>query len=605
MAARSKEVSISVLSFLILVLLGLGLGFFYRLSPSLDRRPMHTDEAILGMKLADYWETGHFSYDPKDYHGPALHQVAIAWGKITAWGDPSTWTESDLRFVAVLCGLGVMLSVFLFADVLGRLGSSLAMLMTAVSPMMVYYSRYFIMEMQLTLLIALTLGCFWRFSQGGTRLWLVLGGMALGFAHATKETFILNVAAALAGWIVARVIVGDFQPRKSNSLSLRSSSKKQGVSAPWAWVLVPAIVVSVASYSGGFHDWNAVKDSALTYANYLVRSEGSGHEKPWHYYLTLLFWRKDGLVWSEAMIGGLGLLGMLYSLVGEHKNSARQAFLVFLSVYTLVLFGIYSVLSYKTPWCILSVQHTLTLLAGVGAWWLWTMFTGSIGQLLYKVAMGVGIYFLCGQSKFAVEEYRADQRNPYVYSHTTTDLLRLVSEVRKIAEEKGAAFSAQVIDRDSGWPLPWYWRALPKVGYQTEVSPSAMKAPVLIVDTDLLPVLKTQMGDQAANYTESGPYGLRPGLHLSLLVQKEKVAEPQPVAPVIQPGTEPIPTNSLMPVPTAPPLSGDMPVPGTLSTPPMLTPNLPVLPSLPGASAPIPAPAAAAPAAPSPAPAQP
>jgi hypothetical protein len=182
----------------------------------------------------------------------------------------------------------------------------------------------------------------------------------------------------------------------------------------------------------------------------------------------------------------------------------------------------------------------------------------------------------------------------------------LVGEVKKIAEEKGAAFSAQVINRDSGWPLPWYWRALPKVGYRTEVSPGITTAPVLIVDTDLLPVLKTQMGDQAANYTESGPYGLRPGLHLSLLVQKEKVAEPQPVAPVIQPGMESIPTTSpLMQVPSAPPLSGDMPVPGTLSTPPMLTPNLPVLPSLPGAAAPIPAPPAGTPAAPPPAPAQP
>lgn len=589
MAARSKEVTISILSFLILALLGLGLGFFYRLSPSLDRRPMHTDEAILGMKLADYWETGHFTYDPKDYHGPALHQVAIAWGKIAAWGDPATWTESDLRFVAVLCGLGVMLSVFLFADVLGRLGSAMAMLMTAVSPMMVYYSRYFIMEMQLTLLIALTLGCFWRFSQGGTRLWLVLGGMAIGFAHATKETFILNVAAALAGWIVARVIVGDFQPRKSNSLSLSSSSKKQRVGAPWAWVLVPAILVSVASYSGGFHDWHAVKDSALTYANYLVRSEGSGHEKPWHYYLTLLFWRKDGLVWSEAMICVLGLLGMIYSLVGEHKNTARQAFLVFLSVYTLVLFGIYSVLSYKTPWCILSVQHSLTLLAGVGAWWLWTMFTGSIGQLVYKVAIGVGIYFLCGQSKFAIEEYRADQRNPYVYSHTTTDLLRLVGEVKKIAAEKGESFSAQVIDRDSGWPLPWYWRTLPKVGYQMDVTSSGTTAPVLIVDADLLPVLKTQLGEQAASYTESGPYGLRPGLYLSLLVQKEKVAEPQPVAPVIQPGADLSQGLAPMPIPAPSPIPGDMPAPGTISTAPTLTPNLPVLPGLPGTSAPIPA----------------
>lgn len=565
MAVR-KEVTISLFSFLILVLLGLGLGFFYRL-PGLERRPMHADEAILGVKLAEYWQSGHFQYDSKDYHGPGLHQTSKAWGLLTGWdSDPAAWTERDLRFVVVLTGLGVMLSVFLFADVLGRLGTALALMMTAVSPMMVYYSRYFIMEMQLTLLMALTLGCFWRYSQAGGRLWLVLGGMALGFAHATKETFIINVAAALAGWVLARIFVGEFAPRQSNSLSLMSRSKKREVSAPWAWVLLPALLVSVASYSGGFKDWKAVQDSVLTYANYLERSGGSGHEKPWHYYLTLIFWRKDGLVWSEAMIGGLGLLGMLNAFLGEHKSTSRQAFVVFLTGYTGVTFAIYSILSYKTPWCILTAQHSLTLLAGVGASWLWSACQGAVARLIYKVAVGVGIYFLCGQSKFANEEYRADQRNPYVYSHTTTDLMRLVSEVEKVAASLGSGFSAQVINRDSGWPLPWYWRALSKVGYQVEV-PSQVEAPVIIVEADQLPTLKARLGSRADAYTETGPYGLRPGVHLWLLVSKEMVASAARTQ-------EAAPLN--LPLP-----AGDMPAPSTISTPPTLTPNVPVLPSLP------------------------
>lgn len=568
MAAR-KEVSISILSFLFLVVLALGLGSFYRI-PKLDTRPMHTDEAILGMKLADYAQTGHFQYDPKDYHGPALHQVSLLWSKIAGWGDPTTWTESDLRWVAVLCGLGLLIVTLMFGDVLGRLGTALAMLMCAVSPMMVYYSRYFIMEMQLTLLIAMTLGCFWRYSQGGSRLWLLLAGCTLGFQHATKETFILNVAAAIAGWIVARTLVGDFQPQKSSSLRLSSYSARNRASLPTLWVLIPALVISVASFSNGFRDWHAVQDSLTTYMNYMDRSGGSGHEKPWHYYLTLIFWRRDGLIWSESMIGILGLIGMFYALVGEFKNRARQAFLVFLSVYTVVLFGIYSVLSYKTPWCILSAQYSLTLLAGVGAAWIWTWLDGRITRFLYKIAIGVGIYFLCGQSKFATMEYRADQRNPYVYSHTTTDLLRLVTEVRKIAEEKGATFSAQVINRDSGWPLPWYWRTLPKVGYQMAV-PEGIDAPVIVVDSDQLPVVKAKLGDR--EYEERGPYGLRPGIYLTLLVEKERKAEPQPVAPVIQ---TPPPAATTPDLPLNPPS-------GTISTVPSLTPPAaPVLPALPG-----------------------
>ncbi len=573
MAVR-KEVSISIFSFLFLVVLALSLGSFYRF-PGLDRRPMHTDEAILGIKLADYTQTGHFQYDPKDYHGPALHQFSNLWGKIAGWGDPMTWTEADLRLVAVLCGMGLLFVTLLFRDVLGRLGTALAMLMSAVSPMMIYYSRYFIMEMQLTLLVAITIGCFWRYSQGGSRLWLLLAGCSLGFQHATKETFIINVAAAIAGWIVARVIVGDFQPQKSNSLRLSSYSSKNRATLPTVWVLIPAVLISVASFSSGFRDWHAVQDSLMTYMNYLERSTGSGHEKPWHYYITLLFWRQDGLKWSESMIGILGLIGMFYSFVGEFKNSPRQAFLVFLSVYTLVLFGVYSLLSYKTPWCILSAQYSLTLLAGAGAGWIWTWLDGRISRFFYKIAIGVGIYFLCGQSKFATDEYRADQRNPYVYSHTTTDLLRLVAEVKKIAAEKGPTFSAQVINHDSGWPLPWYWRALPKIGYQM-TPPEKLDAPLIIVDADQAPIVKARL--EGRDYVERGPYGLRPGHYLSLFVEKQ--TEPQPVAqviPMLEPAAVPAPAA------TSPSLT---PPAGTISTAPTLMPSAPVLPALPAATTP-------------------
>lgn len=567
MAAR-KEVTITRVSFLFLVILALGLGSFYRF-PGLDRRPMHTDEAILGMKLADYAGTGHFQYDPKDYHGPALHQVSLFWGKVAGWGDPSTWTESDLRMVSVMCGMLLLIVTLLFGDVLGRLGTAMAMLMCAVSPMMTFYSRYFIMEMQLTLLIALTLGCFWRYSQSGGRLWLILGGCCLGFQHATKETFILNIAAALAGWLVARVLIGDFQPAKSNGLRLSSSSSRGRPSKAWLWVLIPAILVSVLSYSGGFHDWQAVQDSLMSYANYFQRSDGSGHEKPWHYYLSLIFWRKDTLIWSEAMIGGLGLLGMLYALVGDFKSKAHQAFLVFLSVYTLALFTGYSILSYKTPWCILSAQYSLTLLAGAGIGWIWTWLSGRVMRFVYKLVLGFGIWHLCyitsiTTGRIAALPYEADSRNPYVYSHTSPNFLRLLEEVKKIRAERAPdSPDIQVINQDSGWPLPWYWRAQKNVGYQTTI-PEKITAPIVIVDTEQLPAVKSLL--EGRDYRERGPFGLRPGVLVSILVEKVYAPEPTPVAPVHE--DKPAPS---LEVPE-----------GTISTAPTLMPAVPapVLPNM-------------------------
>ena len=60
--------------------------FFYRL-PGLERRLMHTDEAILGIKLADDWNTGVLKDDPFHYKGPRLHQVSRIWGVMRGWAD--------------------------------------------------------------------------------------------------------------------------------------------------------------------------------------------------------------------------------------------------------------------------------------------------------------------------------------------------------------------------------------------------------------------------------------------------------------------------------------------------------------------------------------
>ena len=253
----NKAPALSTTSFLLLAVIAMAAAAFYRL-PLLDERPMHTDEAILAFKTADFQTTGHFNYDPKDYHGPGLHYAALLWSKVAFWGAPDTWHGAQLRTVTAVCGLLLILATLLLSDALGRGGVVAAMLLAAVSPMQVYYSRYYIMETPLVLLVMIALVSFWRYSQGGGRLWLLLGGIATGLQHATKETFILNVAAGFVAWFVAKQLFGPFEPRRSG-FSMGSSRQRPG--KPWLWVLIPAAVVSVAMYSGGFHDWEAVKNS--------------------------------------------------------------------------------------------------------------------------------------------------------------------------------------------------------------------------------------------------------------------------------------------------------------------------------------------------------
>jgi len=507
--------SLGLLGLTIFTIVSLAIGAYYRL-PARGERPMHTDEAILAMKFADFQSSGHFQYDPKDFHGPGLHFITNTWSKLAGWGDSSTWTEAQLRTVTVMCGLLLLLSTLLLRDALGRLGTGYAMLLMAVSPMMVYYSRYFIMEVPLVLFITLSIAALWRWSQGGSRWWLLLAGFSLGMQHATKETFVINVVAGIVGLVVAKLLIGNFAPRQS---SFTMGTARGRSTKPWLWVSVVAVLTSVTIYSGFFKDWQAVKDSALTYLNYLERSGGSGHEKPWHYYLTLIFWRKDGVVWSEALIGGLALIGMAHAFLGNHmKNASRQAFLVFLTVYTVVLFAIYSFLAYKTPWSILSGQHALILLAGVGAAAISQAISGKIMRLVFRIAIGLGLYHLIAQTSLAIHLYAADSRNPYVYSHTSSNLLRLLPQVRELQQTApDAAFDVLVINRDAGWPLPWYWRDIPSVRYTTTL-PATIDARVIVAELDMQPALEAKFVGKT--YHMQGPFGLRPGVMLNLWVEQ-------------------------------------------------------------------------------------
>ncbi len=510
-----QKKSLGRIGLTIFALVSLFLGAYYRF-PTLGERPMHTDEAILAMKSAEFQATGHFKYDPKDFHGPGLHYITRIWSGLAGWGDSSTWTEAQLRTVPVVCGLLLLLTTLLLRNALGRLATGFAMLLIAISPMEVYYSRYFIMEVPLVLFITLSIASLWHYSQGGGRWWLVLAGFAIGMQHATKETFAINVVAGLIGFAVTKVMVGDFAPRRSG---YDLGSNKRRATTPWVWVIIAAIVTSITIYSGGFKDWQAVKDSATTYLNYFERSGGSGHEKPWHYYLTLIFWRKDGLVWSEAMIGGLGIVGMLYAFLGNHmKQPTRQAFLVFLSVYTLALFSIYSFLAYKTPWSILSAQHALTMLAGVGAAAISGALTGKFSRLVFKIAFGLGLYHLLSQTNLAIHRYAADSRNPYVYSHTSTHLMRLLPQVRDLQKTApDDAFNVLVINRDAGWPLPWYWRDIKSVHYTTTI-PETIDARVIIAEPEMKSALEAKFAGKT--YTTPDLFGLRPGVMLNLWIEQ-------------------------------------------------------------------------------------
>jgi predicted membrane-bound mannosyltransferase len=290
-------------------------------------------------------------------------------------------------------------------------------------------------------------------------------------------------------------------------------------------VVLLGVTVSVMLFSGFFRHWDDVGESVTTYGNYLHRSDGAGHAKPWHYYLGVLLYTRDYYTWSEAMVVGLALVGVFYTFTGRfQRQEERKSFLVFLSIYAFSSLFVYSIIPYKTPWTLMSVEYALVLLAGVGVQHLFGLFKSPLWRMICIVGMVGGLYNLCAQSMFSIHDPHIlpdgtsppNLRGPYVYSHTTTAAMKLVQRLRDLSVFQGKDFNAQVINVDSGWPLPWYLRDMKNIGYQTHV-PETLTASVVVVDADLA---AQAMGRANGKSYVSDIYTLRPGLNVMLEVEK-------------------------------------------------------------------------------------
>lgn len=106
----------------------------------LELKPLHHDEGVNSYFLKTLFQEGVYKYDPTNYHGPTLYYISLAFSKVFGLE-----TFSIRASVAVFGVLIVVLTFFL-RRYIGTVGSLVAALMLALSPGMVYISRYFIHE---------------------------------------------------------------------------------------------------------------------------------------------------------------------------------------------------------------------------------------------------------------------------------------------------------------------------------------------------------------------------------------------------------------------------------------------------------------------------
>jgi len=492
--------------------------------PHLARRPMHNDEAVNAMKFGELWEHGLYKYDPNEHHGPSLFYATLAVARLTSSPDFEHLTEVKLRLIPVIFAIGLLALLPLIADGLGRASAVWAAIFTAVSPAMVFYSRYYIHEMLLVFFSLLALAAGWRYWHSRKLGWALLAGAALGLMHATKETFVVTLAAAIVALCLNQIwncrLDASAAPRRCPRVNLRHLTAALGI-----W-----LVVWAALFSSLFTNLAGLADSFRTYSPWLSRVGGeSPHLHSWNFYLRRLLWfhAAKGPIWSEALILVLALIGALAAFRRKGLADANASFVRFLALYTFALTAAYCFIPYKTPWCLLSFWHGMILLAGVGA----VVVTRAVPAFLMSrstlnwpvplrctltLVVLLGTAHLAWQASVLSVPYAADRRNPYVYAQTSPNILKLVGLVEALAEihPQGRQMLIKVIAPENDyWPLPWYLRGFKQVGWWAE-APADPFAPVMIVSSKLHAGLDERKTHQMPEIFE-----LRPQEFFELYVQ--------------------------------------------------------------------------------------
>lgn len=138
---KNQETKINAPLWLIGSILATAAAIFFRFY-ELTLKPLHHDEGVNGYFLITLFREGKYQYDPSNYHGPTLYFIALAFNKI--FGN-NLETFSIRASVGVFGVLMVVMALFL-RKYLGTVGSLCAAFFLALSPGLVYISRYFIHE---------------------------------------------------------------------------------------------------------------------------------------------------------------------------------------------------------------------------------------------------------------------------------------------------------------------------------------------------------------------------------------------------------------------------------------------------------------------------
>ena len=448
----------------------------------IEARPLHSDESVNWHFVREMRHKGFYSYSHENYHGPAHFWLVYACTRIFGL------TVLGLRMSSILLGTALIGLLLPLRRVIGDTFVLLAGIFLALSPSLVFYSRYAIHETLLafgTVLIAVSLYMFFH----SARLRYVLFGLlGLAVVISTKETFVVNCFCLGIG------ILSFGRTRQCLTLIRRSEE-----AIAWAYLCSAFLVFSI--FSSAFYEIKGLRELLLGFFQWLGRGTVSdvGHFKPFHY-----FWRDVIHVTEPYLVTAYKIFAIIaawHLFTSQKRNwfsflKAEHRLGRYLFLWSASSFLVYSLIPYKTTWLVINIALPAILFT---AWLLaylleshyfparllglfffgWSIFAAAVNVWFYNYS-GMGISSTSWRLRHT-EPYGPE--NPFSYVHTAGSAVKLASDVKSYCTMRNGARVS--LGASSYWPLPFYLSETTcQLGYARVEDPEAasQNAEVLVLD---------------------------------------------------------------------------------------------------------------------------
>ena len=485
-----------------IALLILILGGFFRFH-ALGLKAMHHDEGVNHTFASQLNERFYYHYNPHHYHGPFLYYATMPW-----WHTMGV-TKVSLRFSSALAGMLAILFFLLMHKSIGRPGALFAAAVVAISPVDVYFSRTFIHEI---FLASFATGLLWtvlEFERTAKMRYFLAFCAFFSLCFTVKETSAIMTLSLVTAYIGTALYKKLMAKRYADTLEPFTID----FGAIWKNKLFAADGIAI-----GLTIWILFFASFLTNPRGLIDffvaflpwmstgfAEQKGHFKPASYFFVVL-----GKYYLPIIVPMI--LGAFWGL-----SKGKMKF-VFLFLYGFATIFIYSIIPYKTPWCIMHIAVPFIALAGYAvsraieaqnAPKYWGFHVAAV------LALGLAVYSYYSY-KINFLEYD-DDKYKIVYVQTDRSYEDAFELLDRMATRSKQGKELDIVRIGTKNPIGFYLRDYTKTKRYETPPKTPLNQPVVLVNSELADETKTLLFGEHVELT----YPIWPGTYMVMLVERD------------------------------------------------------------------------------------